>query len=439
MMFNHVSTKLVGYVGTATVLLTGVTFGITYWQIYQQLTQHTQNTTASIVEFANQQQATLQTQNDLARERLITQMHNTALARVQDAAHQIDGLLRRTEMIPRAIAARQQGVGMEVDGEMVPFIANLLALTPVPEAFGATIAYDFVPWDSPLSMPWVDRQTWPQLNVVEYNYADGSWPWFSEPKRTGEVFISEPYFDAGGSNVTMVTISHPVYTPDRQLIGIATVDLELQEINQVVQQIKVSDDPQQQRWEYGFLASREGNLIVHPRTEWMLRPNERRDGQLLGEHLRDLPGEGGVEIAQHPQGITQLMQNGEVRQVYWATAPRSGWKVALNIPPPTIDLPTPTLPDWTPPDIDALLQRIVVQTVTVGIVGVSLLFLLVYGVGQRIGQRIRLLSIAAEEISQGKLDHPIDVRGKDEIAILAVSFQRMQRSLGLAMQKLRPN
>jgi protein-histidine pros-kinase len=50
---------------------------------------------------------------------------------------------------------------------------------------------------------------------------------------------------------------------------------------------------------------------------------------------------------------------------------------------------------------------------------------------------LRKLSVMADEISVGKLDMPeLPVTGKDEIAVLAGSFNRMRRSLERAMKML---
>jgi protein-histidine pros-kinase len=47
------------------------------------------------------------------------------------------------------------------------------------------------------------------------------------------------------------------------------------------------------------------------------------------------------------------------------------------------------------------------------------------------------LSHMADEISQGKLDtEDLPVTGRDEISVLASSFNRMQRSLARAMKML---
>jgi protein-histidine pros-kinase len=50
---------------------------------------------------------------------------------------------------------------------------------------------------------------------------------------------------------------------------------------------------------------------------------------------------------------------------------------------------------------------------------------------------LRTLSKMADEISVGHMDMPeLPVRGKDEIAVLASSFNRMRRSLDRALKML---
>ncbi len=42
----------------------------------------------------------------------------------------------------------------------------------------------------------------------------------------------------------------------------------------------------------------------------------------------------------------------------------------------------------------------------------------------------------ADEISQGRVVEEIEVKGRDELSLLALSFNRMQRSLARAMKML---
>ena len=52
--------------------------------------------------------------------------------------------------------------------------------------------------------------------------------WFALPRKSGKAMWSEPYFDAGGGDVEMMTFSVPV-TKDGRFMGILTADFELKE------------------------------------------------------------------------------------------------------------------------------------------------------------------------------------------------------------------
>jgi protein-histidine pros-kinase len=72
---------------------------------------------------------------------------------------------------------------------------------------------------------------------------------------------------------------------------------------------------------------------------------------------------------------------------------------------------------------------IVIALVTLGVLD-GVLYLTVI-------RPVSRLSTMADEISRGNMEvEELPVRGKDEISVLAASFNRMHRSLGRAMEML---
>lgn len=59
------------------------------------------------------------------------------------------------------------------------------------------------------------------LSTGGYDYANQ--PWFTGPVESMAAVWSEPYFDAGGGNINMVTFSAPV-TKDGRIIAVLTAD-----------------------------------------------------------------------------------------------------------------------------------------------------------------------------------------------------------------------
>jgi hypothetical protein len=64
-----------------------------------------------------------------------------------------------------------------------------------------------------------------------YDYR--TFDWFATPVRSGAVWLSDPYFDDGGANADIVTISIPSRS-DGDLVGVATADIDLRQIGRLV-------------------------------------------------------------------------------------------------------------------------------------------------------------------------------------------------------------
>ncbi len=94
--------------------------------------------------------------------------------------------------------------------------------------------------DQPLYMHWWvnDAAGLRQLGVSFdprtadfYDYR--TFDWFATPVRSRTVWLSDPYFDDGGANADIVTISIPAQS-DGALVGIATADIDLGQIGRLV-------------------------------------------------------------------------------------------------------------------------------------------------------------------------------------------------------------
>ena len=84
------------------------------------------------------------------------------------------------------------------------------------------------------------------------------------------MYISEPYFDAGGSDAEIVSVTLPFYTADGKLRGVAGADLSLDLIRAIVSLLRFRPDKQGEAkpneakpsnaatQDYSFLISRSG-------------------------------------------------------------------------------------------------------------------------------------------------------------------------------------
>ncbi|MBI4587901.1 MAG: response regulator [Candidatus Rokubacteria bacterium] len=99
----------------------------------------------------------------------------------------------------------------------------------------------------------------------------------------------------------------------------------------------------------------------------------------------------------------------------YASVPPTGLRVVTLLP---LDLPSETRV------FGALRNFLVLSAILIILTGVGALFL-----ATRLTRSLRMLTTAAEEIGAGRLDTPIEGKGKDEIARLASSFRTMAEQI----------
>jgi signal transduction histidine kinase/CheY-like chemotaxis protein len=353
-----------------------------------------------------------------ARQALEAQTDREEIKHVRAAAKDIDDFVLRVATLARAIAARQEILGRDPDAKAVSFLARLLTEAP-PEVYGVYIAFEGRDWTDPQAMPWVDRASWPGSRRVEYDYHVPTQDWYHGAKRTGKLYVSDPYYDAGGSNITMVSTTMPVYDPQGRLIGVAGADLSLNRLGPYLASLRLRTDLGGQEGhggEYAYLVSRSGKIISHPNEDLMLRPN------FPGVDIATLAD--GRVAAGTPEGAGRFELDGEPIRAYWATAPLTGFKLVFIIPETEVLASV-----WA-------LQR---RLALFGGFALGLMGLVVVLVARRVTEPVNRLRMAAGELEAGRYDlkQLSRVRGRsDELGDLARTFETMAREIRAREQRL---
>ncbi len=331
-----------------------------------------------------------------------------ATDQVRASAAHLDEFVRRAAVLPGIIAARQRAHGSEPLADWQPFLNELLASVPANEIYGLNIAYQDKAWNEPFAMPWVDRDRAPKLTIVNYDYHDPKHAWFHTPKRTGQLVISEPYLDSGGSDIRMVTLSYPVMV-DGSFVGVANADLSLEHIEEMVSAIHLTPEsgtePDHVEFpQFAYLISKSGTLIASPKSRF-------DDMDAPPSNALDLPG--GSIVAATAEGSTLVRTNGETRLLYWTTAPLTGWKLVLNVPERLLLDPV---------------RSITMKTLAVTSGGLVLAFFLIHFIAVRLAEPIGKLREAAVSLEQGHFEDSATAQlatRHDEIGRLAESFRSM--------------
>ena len=354
-----------------------------------------------------------------ARSELEQQTNAKAIAQVRATTRQLDDFIARIGMLPRSTASRQEVSGREPDPGMVPFMAQLLAAMPTNEAYGLAMAFEYKDWRETNAMPWVDRKSWPKQVSLGYDYHDPKWEWYHGPKITGGFHVSDPYFDEGGSEITMVTLSVPMFDSTSNFFGVATVDLSLDRLREMIRAARLrgaTEDGRSGTNEYAYLVSRAGKIIVHPDEELMLRKG------YPGAEVTSRPG--GEAVAAQADGFTETTMDGQRRRVYWATSPLTGWKIALNISENEILSPV---------------RQLMVRSALIGLFGLTVLVLVATVIARHLGQPLLKLTRTAGAIEHGNFHEEMlgDLpQRRDELGELAGSFRKMAREIRAREQKL---
>jgi PAS domain S-box-containing protein len=345
------------------------------------------------------------------------ELNATALDHIQNTAQNIDAYIDRVAMLPKGIAARQESLNGEPNATTIPFLSHLLDGVPQEDAYGVYEAFERKRYTDDLAYPWVDRKSTPGPVQPKYDYHQTEW--YQGAKQSGGLFISEPYFDRGGSNITMVSVAKPFFNANGDLLGVAGVDVSLDLIRVFASYLHLRNgQPQSSDGDYAFLVSRQGKIIAHPDEKLMPRDGFR------GADAGSLPD--GKFVVGQPSGFARFRIGKQDRRVYWATAPLSGWKVALNVPEAIILAPATRLARST--------------AYIAGLALCAMLGLLVV-VARRLTEPVRQITAAAEGVEAENYAATEKlaavVQRSDELGKQARAFQRMVREVAAREQRLK--
>ena len=355
-----------------------------------------------------------------SRDALEHQTNVEALKQVQAAAARMDDFLLRVGLIPQTLAARQTAFGAEPDSALVPYLAQMLKELPEEEVYGLYLAFDNKKGTDPNAMPWVDRKSWPGTVTPRYDHKEGKPGWYQSARRTRGFHITDPYFDEGGSDIPIITLSTPALDQRGEFVGVAGVDLSLRRLQQIVDNIRLRASETHVRGrfdaEYAYLVSARGNILTHPESRLMLRKDSP------GADVRTL--EDGKFVARLVEGYARLEMNGEPRRVYWAATAMTGWKVVLNVRESSLTAP-----------VTLLTKRLAGS----GLVALLFMVLVVAIIARKVTKPLGELTGAAGAVESGKFQaSSLDAmtRRRDELGGLARGFQTMAREIQTREKKL---
>lgn len=354
------------------------------------------------------------------RDALMKLANNEAVKQVEAGSHQIDAVAFSVSSVTKSLVAYQEALGDSPIPTTGAYLVDILDMTSPSEVYGVYIAYDKKDWKKSDACLAVHRKGWPKLTPVLYDFHESRQEWYNGPKKSGKLYVTEPYYDVGAGDITMLSITAPIHDRSGGFIGVAGSDMSLEAIRAFVDGVRFrsdyADNKTREGLEYTYLVSRQGRVIVHPDEKLMLGKD------FAGEDVLKL--DCGKQIMYSPSGNDSFVRDGKAWRVYWTETPFTKWKVVLNVREDVILAP-----------INSLSRKWLVFIPVTMFFMISLMTLIARRVMAPVGDLMR----ASQELEEGKYNPAIldkASRKSDELGRLARAFQKMEREIQHRKQRL---
>jgi len=259
-----------------------------------------------------------------------------------------------------------------------------------------------------------------QLNNKKYNYLNQEW--FTKAREEGEGSWSEPYLDAGGSNIPTITYSLPLVDKNNEVYAIMTADVGMGWINDLA--LKTDDT----LWDIiegesqvtSFMATAQGTIIAHTDSTMVLSNLEDYLKKLTKPGDSDLYG----RIQQKNSSIKMFFDKQDRMQIILFKHMKStGWMMGLIVPAADIIEPA---------------NYFIITFGVIMLIGIIIVGLVCSMTIRRVTKPLRKFADSADEIAKGNFAAELPkIKTKDEMFRLRNSFETMQLSLVRQIEETR--
>ena len=252
----------------------------------------------------------------------------------------------------------------------------------------ANISSVYVGVDKPSYV--VDEGEW--VNPPDYVMQERGW--YKETKNRKALFVSTPYQDLITGKM-VVTIATPVKGLNGEFLGVAGVDIAIDEISELMKNFKFLDTG------YAILLDRDSLVLYHPDSERILKTKFIDEPVVSHIAKRMISGERGTEY---------YTFKGLDKYISFAPVPVSGWSVGVIVPASEVESELTTF--------KVIFLIILITFVIVIVLSLDLLL-------KKLLRTIPEILAAFERASKGDLSSEIKVQSGDEIGRLAEGFNNM--------------
>ncbi|MBR2142205.1 methyl-accepting chemotaxis protein [Anaerovibrio sp.] len=314
------------------------------------------------------------------------------------------------------VAGRSESLGRVIsvmpnyDIELLySYMRNFVASDPIIFGSGLWFAPNAYPGDAKWFGPYIFKGDNNKLELTmdysneEYNYPQFNW-YVESIKGTESVFWDEPAYDPV-TKTSMMTSSYPIKR-NGTTVGVITVDIGLQELEDYVRQIKIGDNG------FAFLVTQSGFMVAYKDDEMNMKDKIQENSNA------ELAAVGKEIMAVAPGGAVKNIESaafGEDSYISIAPIGSSGLKLVAVAPKS----------DYS----GAIYQAMIVSVVISLIVIIVLCAAMWYIFNKRVDAPIQHLMGEAQKMADGNLNVDLALGTDDELGALANSMEHMAESI----------
>ena len=227
---------------------------------------------------------------------------------------------------------------------------------------------------------------------------------------TQAVIWTDPYYD-DLTKLTMATASIPFYNENKKLIGMATVDIDLSNLQKVVSEIKVGEKGR------AFLLDKTGKYMSTLDTEKNMKV-------FIEEEKNSSLADAGKEIIKNKHGHTMYVEENKRYLLYYEEMPVNGWIIVLSMPEDELYAPLKSL----------LWRQIIIAIIAIVLVFIGIFFYTRF-ITTNINEVKRLSTLMAD----GDLRAEMKINSNDEFGQMGNNFNTMINNLRKLLNKIIDN
>ena len=242
--------------------------------------------------------------------------------------------------------------------------------------------------------------------ILTYDYSNAEYDYFNQEyylngiSSNDNYIFTDPYYDETMGK-TMTSCTMPITSPDGEVLGVITVDMELTTIQNLIASIQIGENGS------AILTTASGAYIGTREAEKIEQSlNMTQEENISLSNAANM-------IMSSEKGLTTFSEHNEMYNLYYDTIPGVGWKLMVRMPQSELAQPV----------VDLTIKLLVICMLAIVLVIVVVLFVVKWIAGN-----LKKVSKFAGSLSEGDFTiESLNIHGKDELAYMGSSLNEMYR------------